>query len=43
MKRIYALWNKLDITTRLGIACIGLYLFLYLWLDIIEAVTGVAI
>lgn len=42
MKKVIALWNKLDITTRLSIACIGLYMFLYLWLDIIEAITGVS-
>ena len=42
MKKVITLWNKMDITTRLGIACIGLYMFLYLCLDIIEAITGVS-
>ena len=37
------LWYKLDITTRLSIACIGLYLSLYLLIDIIEAIFDVVI
>ena len=42
MKKVAALWNKMDVTTRLGIMCIGLYMFLYLWLDFIELITGVS-
>lgn len=40
MKKI---WCKLDITTRLAITCIGLYLSLYLLIDVIEAIFGVII
>ena len=40
MKKI---WYKLDITTRLSIACIGLYLSLYLLIDVIEAIFDVTI
>lgn len=36
-------WYKLDITTRLSIACIGLYLSLYILIDIIEAIFDVVI
>jgi hypothetical protein len=40
MKR---LWYKMDITTRLAIACIGLYMSLYLLIDIIEVIFDVTI
>lgn len=40
MKR---LWYKMDITTRLTIACIGLYMSLYLLIDIIEVIFDVTI
>jgi len=43
MKTITKLWYKLDMTTRLGIACIGVYLSLYLLIDVIEAIFGVTI
>ena len=43
MKTITKLWYKLDITTRLGIACIGLYMSLYLLIDIIEVIFSVTI
>ena len=43
MKTITKLWYKLDITTRLSIACAGLYLSLYLLIDIIEAIFNVTI
>lgn len=43
MKKIATLWYKMDITTRLSIACIGLYLSLYIMLDLIEIIFDVAI
>lgn len=43
MRLIVSLWNKLDITTRLSIGCIALYLSLYVLIGILEVLTGVAI
>lgn len=36
------LWYKMDITTRLGIGCFGLYVFLYVFIGLLEELTGVA-
>ena len=43
MNTITTLWYKLDKTTRLSIACIGIYLSLYLLIDIIEAIFDVTV
>ena len=32
------IWNRFDTTTKLSIACIGLYLSLYIVVDIAEAI-----
>ena len=42
-KEIATLWYKMDITTRLGIACIGLYLSLYIMLDLMEIIFDITI
>lgn len=42
MKRLTQIWNSMDFMTRLGIGIFGLYLFLYIWLDILEAILGVS-
>ena len=32
------IWNKLDDTTKLSLACIGLYLSLYVVVDVAETI-----
>ncbi len=43
MKKIAKLWNSMEMSTRLFIGCFALYMFLYLMLDIMEELLGVAL
>lgn len=42
MKKLTQIWNSMDFTTRLGIGVFGFYMFLYVVLDILEELLGVA-
>ena len=42
MKRLTQIWNKMDFTTRLGIGVFAFYMVLYVVLDILEELLGVA-
>ena len=43
MKRLGELWNRMDTPTKLSIGCFGLYMFMYVFLDIMEELLGVAL
>lgn len=43
MKRITQLWDKMEFSTKIGIGCFAFYMFLYVVLDILEALFGVAV
>lgn len=40
-KLIRSWWDKLELTTKLSIGCILLYIWLYIFLDILEIICGV--
>ena len=42
MKRLTQIWNGMDFTTRLGIGIFGFYMVLYIVIDILEELLGVA-
>ena len=42
MNKIKMIWNSMDFTTRLGIGVFGFYMVLYIVIDILEELLGVA-
>ena len=42
MKKICDLWSKLDVTVKACIACMGMYMFLYVLLSALETMTDVS-
>ena len=43
MKKLEQIWNKMDKTTKLGIGIFALYMAMYVMLDILEELLGVAL